>query len=127
MDDGTGSGFSLRLFSAVSLVGGIGFFCWCLFFGLPGWPHKASALIGLALFSGGLTNVAAAFVLRRMQVAGYQVGYRRWMQQDFKLYTEYWRIAPLKNWSRWILVALVAGFVLGIVFMLLSLRWVGMF
>ena len=127
MDDRIRSGFSLRVFSAVSLILGIAFFCWCLFFGLPGWPHKASVYFGLALLSSGLTNAVAFFVLRRMQVAGYSVGHRRWMQRDFKLYTEYWRIAPLRGWSRWILVALVAGFGLGIVFMLLSLRWAGLF
>jgi hypothetical protein len=127
MDDRTRLGFSLRVFSAVSPIGGIAIFCWCLFFGLPGWPYKASVYFGLAMLSGGLTNAVAYFVLRRMQVAGYSVGYLRWMQRDFKLYTEYWRIAPVRGWSRWTLVALVANFGLAIVFMLLSLRWAGWF
>lgn len=117
----------MRAFSAISLLGGGAFFCWCLFFGLPGWPHKASVTFGLAMLAGGLTNVVAYFVLRRMQVAGYSLGARRWSQQDFKLYAEYWRVAPVKGWSRWILVALVVDFALAVMLMLLSLRWQGMF
>lgn len=79
------------------------------------------------MLAGGLTNVVAYFVLRRMQVAEYSLGARRWTQQDFKLYAEYRRVAPVKGWSRWILVALVVDFALAVVFMLLSLRWQGMF
>ena len=36
-----------------------------------------------------------------MKLAGYEVGLWRWPLKDFKLYSEYWRIAPLKGWSRW--------------------------
>jgi len=66
---------------------------------------------------GGLANSLAFLILHRMDLAGYEVGLWRWPQKDFKLYSEYWRIAPLRGWSRWALAGFVLCFVLAGVFL----------
>jgi len=65
---------------------------------------------------GGLANSLAFLVLHRMDSAGYEVGLWRW-PRDFKLYSEYWRIAPLKGWSRWALAGSVLCFALAAAFL----------
>jgi hypothetical protein len=64
---------------------------------------------------GGLANSFAFLVLHRMDTAGYEVGIWRWTR-DFKLYAEYWRIAPGKGWSRFVLVGAVLCFLLAAAF-----------
>ena len=51
-----------------------------------------------------------------MDSAGYDVGIWRW-PRDFKLYAEYWRIAPQKGWSRLTLGGAVFCFLLAGVFL----------
>lgn len=71
---------------------------------------------GMMCLFGGLANSLAFFVLHRMDSAGYDVGIWRW-PRDFKLYAEYWRIAPQKGWSRLTLGGAVFCFLLAGVFL----------
>jgi hypothetical protein len=66
-----------------------------------------SALVGVVFFGGCLIFWWSA---------GYEVGLWRW-PRDFKLYSEYWRIAPLKGWSRWALAGSVLCFALAAAFL----------
>jgi hypothetical protein len=54
-----------------------------------------------------------------METAGYQAGHRRWFFKDLKLYSEYWRIAPDKGWSRFTLGGAVLCFLLAALFLFL--------
>ena len=95
--------------SIVSLVMGVCFFVGCLTYGRVAGIGKAAPLLGMTGLFGGLANGLAFLVLHRMDSAGYDVGIWRW-PRDFKLYFEYWRIAPDKGWSRFALVAAVLCF-----------------
>ena len=85
--------------SIISLLGGVGFLCVSL---ILWWflRYRALVLFGVAMLCGGLANSLACFVLHRMDTAGYEVGYWRWFPTDLGLYSEYWRTAPTKGWSR---------------------------
>jgi hypothetical protein len=72
---------------------------------------------GAVCLFGGLANSLAFLMLHRMETAGYQVGHRRWFFKDLKLYSEYWRIAPNKGWSRFTLGGAVLCFLLAAVFL----------
>ena len=79
---------------------GILFFCvcwilWCFM------RRNAIVLFGTAMLFGAFANSLLCLVLGRMEMAGYDVGSWRWFIKDFKIYSEYWRIAPTKGWSRW--------------------------
>lgn len=68
-------------------------------------------LFGTAMLFGGVANGLAFSALHRMQSVGYSVGlWRTW--KDFRLYSEYWRIAPEKKWSRLPMVGFVVSFIL---------------
>src|SRR5215469_3887493 len=98
METRTTSGY-FSGFSILSLVVAIGYLCVCLIFW---WLTRKNAIIvfGVAMFFGGVANSLSCRVLDRMEVAGYEVGHWRWFTKDLKLYSEYWRIAPDKGWSR---------------------------
>jgi hypothetical protein len=104
-------------FSMLSLVVGTGFFSVCL---ILWWFMRFKALVffGSAMFFGGLANSLLCRVLHRMEVAGYAVGYWRWFTKDLKLYSEYWRIAPQKGWSRFVLYGAFCCFLLAGAFLL---------
>jgi hypothetical protein len=100
--------------SVLSLGAGVGFLCVCL---VLWWFTRQPALIlfGVAMFFGGMANGLACVLLHRMDVAGYDVGYRR--SKDLRLYCEYWRIAPRKGWSRWTLGGAILCFLLAALFL----------
>jgi hypothetical protein len=79
---------------------------------------RAVVLFGFAMLFGGLANGLAFHVLDRMDEAGYEIGYRRWLRQDLRVYAEYWRIAPQKGWSRSVLTGALLCFLLAAVFLL---------
>src|SRR5215469_18867636 len=86
-------------FSTLSLIVGVMFLCVCLIF----WwftRFRAVALFGFAMFFGGIANSLAFRLLDRINEPGYEVGYWRWFWQDLRIYSEYWRIAPQKGWTR---------------------------
>lgn len=66
---------------------------------------------------GGFANSLAFRVLNRMDKAGYKVRYWRWFTEDLRLYSEYWRIAPAKGWSRSALSGAIVCFLLAAVFL----------
>lgn len=74
-------------------------------------------MFGAAMFFGGLANGLACHVLHQMEAAGYDIGYWRWFPKDFRLYSEYWRIAPLRGWSRLTLAGSILCFLLAAVFL----------
>ena len=100
----------------LSLIIGIGFLCVCL---ILWWfiRQKAMILFGVAMLFGGIANSRACLVLDRMDAAGYDVGYWRWFPKDLKLYSEYWRIAPNKGWSRFTLGGSILCFLLAALFL----------
>jgi len=103
--------------SIISLVGGVGFFCvsfilwWFL-------RYKALVLFGAAMLFGGLANSLACLVLHRMHTAGYDVGYWRWFSTDLEIYSEYWRTASSRGWSRSPLVSAIFCFLVAAMFLL---------
>jgi hypothetical protein len=107
---------SFILFSTISVIVGVVFFCGCLVFWWLAGVGKAVVLFGMVWLFGGLANSLAFLVLHRMDSAGYEVGLWRW-PRDFKLYSEYWRIAPVKGWSRWALTGFVLCFALAAAFL----------
>lgn len=95
-------------------------FCLSLFSRRLATADKGNILFGIAMLFAGLANGLAFLVLYRMRLAGYDVGlWRSW--KDFKLYSEYWRIAPLKGWSRWVLAGVVLCFTFGGLFLFSTL------
>jgi hypothetical protein len=104
-------------FSTLSLIVGILFLCVCLIFW---WFTRLGAIVlfGFAMLFGGLANGWAFHVLDRMSEAGYEIGYWRWFWQDLKVYSEYWRIAPQKGWSRSALTGALFCILLAAVFLL---------
>lgn len=80
-------------------------------FATPRWPWSGVKRDGKRLARGFL-------VLHRMESAGYEVGLWRWPGWDFRLYSEYWRIAPQKGWSRWMLSGFLVCFGLAAAFLL---------
>jgi hypothetical protein len=100
--------------SILSLVVGVCFFVGCFTYWRIAGIGKAAVSFGMMWLFGGLANSLAFLVLHRMDSAGYDVGIWRW-PKDFKLYSEYWRIAPNKGWSRFTLVAAVLCFLLAAV------------
>jgi hypothetical protein len=115
METRTTSGYFSGL-AVLSLVFGVGFVCVSLVFW---WFMRQTAIIlfGVAMFFGGTANSFACRVLHRMDEAGYQIGYWRWFSKDLKLYSEYWRIAPNKGWSRLTLIGAVLCFLLAGLFL----------
>ena len=97
--------------SIVSVVVGFCLFVGCFIFWRVAGIGKVAIPFGMMWLFGGLANSLAFLVLHRMDSAGYDVGLRRW-PTDFKLYSEYWRIAPDKGWSRFALVAAALCFLL---------------
>lgn len=100
----------------ISFVVGALFLCVCLMF----WwftRHTEFLMFGAAMFFGGLANGLACHVLHQMEAAGYDIGYWRWFPKDFRLYSEYWRIAPLRGWSRLTLAGSILCFLLAAVFL----------
>jgi hypothetical protein len=105
--------------SIFSLVVGVSFFCGFLIHSrFAHTQYAAEALFGTAMLFAGLANSLSFVVLHRMDLAGFKVGIWRWPGRDFKLYAEYWRIAPLKGWSRWALAGSFLSFGLALVFLL---------
>jgi hypothetical protein len=104
-------------FSILSLVFGAGFLSACL---IVWWflRFKAVVFFGVSMFFAGLANSLSCLVLYRMEVAGYGLGYWRWFAKDLKLYSEYWRIAPEKGWSRFVLGGAMLCFLLAAAFLL---------
>jgi hypothetical protein len=82
--------------------------------------QQAKVLFGASMLFAGLANGLAFLVLHRMYLAGFKVGFWRWPRQDFKLYAEYWRIAPPRGWSRWVLVGFVLCFGIAAMFLIYS-------
>jgi hypothetical protein len=104
-------------YSILFLIVGIGFLC----VGLLLWwftHFKVILLFGLAMLFGGFANSLSFVVLNRMDEAGYKVGYWRWFSEDVRLYSEYWRIAHLKGWSRSVLSGALVCFLLAAAFLL---------
>jgi len=100
--------------SIVSLVVGVCFCVGCLtYLGVAG-IGKAAVSFGMMCLFSGMASSLAFLVLHRMDSAGYDIGIWRW-PRDFKLYSEYWRIAPDEGWSRFVLVAAVLCFLLAAV------------
>jgi hypothetical protein len=100
--------------SMVSLVLSFCFFAGCLTY----WRVSGIAVaipFGAVCLFGGLANSLAFLVLHRMETAGYEVGHRRWFFKDLRLYSEYWRIAPNRGWSRFTLGGAILCFLLGVV------------
>jgi hypothetical protein len=112
METPTPSGYFSGL-SLITSIFGVGFLIVCLIL----WSflrQNALLLFGAAMLFGGFENSLACLVLHRMERSGHEVGFWRG-PKDFKLYWEYWRTAPQKNWSRLLLAgALVCGLVAGI-------------
>jgi len=106
-------------FSIITAVAGVGFLCVSLIFWWFGSAGRIAILFGTAMLFVGLANSLAFRVLHRMELAGYEVGFWR-THNDFKLYGEYWRIAPLKGWSRWTLTGSILCFVIGALFLFSS-------
>jgi len=77
-------------------------------------------LFGTAMLFGGIANSLAFLVFHRMNSAGFEVHISRGPLKDFRLYSEYWRIAPLRGWSRWILAGALLSFGLAAAFLLFS-------
>lgn len=100
--------------SVICLVMGLCFFVGCLAYWRVSGMSATAVSFGLMCLFGGLANSFAFRVLHRMDSAGYEVGIWRWTR-DFKLYAEYWRIAPDKGWSRFTLIATVLCFLLAAV------------
>jgi hypothetical protein len=69
-------------------------------------------LFAIAMIFGGIANALAFMVLGRMRRLGFDVGLWRWPQEDFRLYANYWNLAPTKGWSRLPLAAALISFVL---------------
>lgn len=105
-------------FSIISVIVGVGFLCVCLILWLLAPVGKVVLLFGMAMLFGGFANSLAFLVLHRMESAGYEVGLWRWPGKDFRLYSEYWRIAPQKGWSRWMLSGFLLCFGLAAAFLL---------
>ena len=104
-------------FSTLSLIVGVMFLCVCLIF----WwftRYRAVVLFGLAVFFGAIANSFAFRVLDCMDEAGYEIGYWRWFWQDLRIYSEYWRVAPQKGWSRFAVTGAVICFLLAGFFLL---------
>ncbi len=110
-------------FSAGSLLAGGAFFVLCLFVWLLAWRDIGILLFGIAMVFAGLANYLAFTVLHRMQSAGVQVGLWRG-RNDFRLYGDYWRIAPERGWSRLPIIGLVVSFLLAACF-LVSMMYSG--
>ena len=102
--------------SVISLVMGVCFFVGCLTYWRVAGISARVVSFGMMCLFGGLANSLAFLVLHRMDSAGYDVGIWRW-PRDFKLYAEYWRIAPEKGWSRFALIAAVLCFSLAAAFL----------
>jgi hypothetical protein len=115
MENRPTSGFFSGI-SVLSLIFGFGFLLVSL---ILWWFMRQRILLpfGVAMFFGGIANSLTCLVLHRMETAGYQVGYWRWFSNDFKLYSEYWRIAPSRGWSRITLGGAVVCFLLAAVFL----------
>jgi hypothetical protein len=115
-----GTGPTTRYFSGASIISlgaGVVLFCLSLFSRRFDAADRGNILFGIAMLFAGLANGLAFLVLHRMALAGYEVGLWRWPQKDFKLYLEYWRIAPLRGWSRWVLAGAVLCFAFGGLFL----------
>jgi hypothetical protein len=108
------SGYFLTM-SVISLVVGVCFLVGCLTYWRVAGIGATVVSFGMMCMFGGLANSLAFLVLHRMDSAGYDVGIWRWTR-DFKLYAEYWRIAPDKGWSRFALIAAVLCFLLAAAF-----------
>jgi hypothetical protein len=116
MEADSNSGYLSGL-SMLSLIVGTGFLSVCL---ILWWFMRQRALIlfGGAMFFGGVANCLACHVLQRMDAAGYEVGYWRWLPKDLRLYSEYWRIAPSRGRSRFVLAGSILCFLLAGMFLL---------
>ena len=103
--------------SMVSLVLSFCFFIGCLTYWRVSGVAQVAIPFGAVCLFGGLANSLAFLVLHRMETAGYQVGHWRWFFKDLKLYSEYWRIAPNKGWSRFPLGGAILCFLLAALFL----------
>jgi hypothetical protein len=117
--DSNGSSF-FSFMAVLSALIGIAWFVAGLFGLVP--PGVQGALFGPAMLVAGASGALEFLVLRRMANAGYEVGFWRTLK-DFKLHSEYWRIAPEKKWSRAPLVGFWCGFVAAAGLFLASVRW----
>ena len=79
--------------------------------------QKAILLFGTAMLFGGFANSLLNLVLHRMEESGHEIGYWRWPGNDFKLYSEYWRIARTNNWSRLPLAGAIVCMLVAAVFL----------
>ena len=106
--------------AVLCLIAGIGFLLVCLILWFVAWRELQVLTFGIAMLFGGLANYFAFTVLHHMASAGYKVGTWR-TYKDFGLYSEYWNIAPQKQWSRLPIVGFVLCFCLAACFLFSTL------
>jgi hypothetical protein len=71
----------------------------------------------IAIIFAAVANGCAFFVLHRMKTLGRNVGHWRWASKDIALYKEYWKLAPMKKWSRAPLIVGIACFIFAVYFL----------
>lgn len=119
MATGTNSRYFFYAF-VISLASGGCLFCVFLIDWWLSPEQQHGLLFGTAMLFGGIANSLAFLVFHRMSSAGFEVDIWRWPMKDFRLYSKYWRIAPLRGWSRWVLAGAFLSFGLAAAFLLSS-------
>jgi hypothetical protein len=104
-------------FAVVSALAGIGFFVACVLLWIFAWRSTGVLFFGSAMFFAGFANSFAFQVLDRLESAGYNVGLWR-TPKDLRLYSEYWRMAPERRWSRIPIVAAAVSFAIAVVLLI---------
>ena len=67
-----------------------------------------------------VANIAATIILQRMQGAGFDTRPSWNAKKQFLPYYGYWNIAPVRGWSRTLLVTMVISFILAAAFLISS-------
>jgi len=119
------TGSNSKFFFFASVLSWAGGACFFSVFLIPWWlsPTQPNGLLfGTAMLFGGISNGLAFLVLHRMNSAGFEVDVWRSPLKDYRLYKGYWRIAPLKSWSRWVLAGVLISFCIA-AFFLFSWAW----
>src|SRR6187399_1745264 len=97
--------------SVISLLAGVLFFGVLLLDYWLGTGRTNMVVLATALLFAGIANSLALLIFHRMNSIGFEVGIWRWPGQDLRLYAEYWRIAPDRGWSRWVLTGAMLCFI----------------
>ncbi len=119
MSEPDSSGSSYFSFMAVlSALIGIAWFVAGLF-GLAPFGVQ-SALFGVAMLFAGSAGALGFLVQHRMKLTGYDVQTWGDPMRTLKLYSDYWRIAPEKGWSRVPIVGMWSGLLAAGVFLVAS-------